>query len=325
MDTTTPTTALDALAAIRQYAASKRAETKTVMLSPAYKQYIPEDQAHIQGFAEAMAFVATEVQRMIDALGMPQLVTAPAPILLFTSAAFARTDLATPAQAALGIEAYALHVPNIFDPAGPRDIQGWVCSPRMRHPQYVGYVIESDGATALERLEARIGAFAGDIEAELTPPPSPPAALAAPVPTPPAMAGGLHTRTFPTYRNTTGCWEIQLSNGEILTHPVSANLCIDDADRRLMELNAAALTTTPTAKNPKGATKKTIRTTRKPRGCQCPVCLRTSPSTSGVYGCSVGVEYHIYAAPDHYLGSRTDYREAISVLSSYRTGGRRAA
>ena len=93
----------------------------------------------------------------------------------YAPAALHRTDLATPAHAALGIQAFALHIPNIFDPAGPRDVQGWVQSPGMSHPQYVGFVLDTDPASAIERLERQVMAFADDIAEELTPPPAPPA------------------------------------------------------------------------------------------------------------------------------------------------------
>jgi hypothetical protein len=86
-----------------------------------------------------------------------------------------RTDLATPEHAALGIQAFALHSPNTFDPAGSRIVQAWVQSPTMSSPQYVGSVLDTDSAAAIELLERTVQRQADDIVEELTPPPAPPA------------------------------------------------------------------------------------------------------------------------------------------------------
>jgi hypothetical protein len=86
-----------------------------------------------------------------------------------TRSASHRTDLATPDHVALGIEAYALHISTIFDPIGPRDVQGWVRSPRMPYAQYVGTCLDSDGAATLQALETRVLAHADNIAAELAP------------------------------------------------------------------------------------------------------------------------------------------------------------
>jgi len=87
--------------------------------------------------------------------------------------------IATPAQRAAGIAAELRTVPNLF--GGPADIQGWVQAPGC-HPQYVGFVLASDGEDALDRLTARLAVFAADIELDLAPPPAAPAALPLPKP-----------------------------------------------------------------------------------------------------------------------------------------------
>jgi len=92
-------------------------------------------------------------------------------------------NLATSAQRAAGIGVYLLTVPNLF--GGPADIQGWVQAPGCR-PQYVGFVLASDGEAALDRLTARVAVFAADIELNLGPPPAAPAAQRLPKPKAPA-------------------------------------------------------------------------------------------------------------------------------------------
>ena len=70
--------------------------------------------------------------------------------------ALRRTDLATPEQAAVGVEAYLLHY---RDTGGGEFVSGWVCSPAFR-PQWVG----GGGSD----LEERVRLWADDIFHEVT-------------------------------------------------------------------------------------------------------------------------------------------------------------
>lgn len=158
-------TTREALAAVREYATSKR-DGRLAAIQNFYDvpRYSAADQAWVDGFIVAMEYVQDEIDRMQarmdEASGAAQWTDAD----IIAPLSFATTDLATPEQAAAGIEAYALHIVNIFDPAGPKDIQGWVRTSRD-YPEYLGFALESDGA-AVEALEARVKETAQAIEGD---------------------------------------------------------------------------------------------------------------------------------------------------------------
>ena len=148
-------TTREALVRVREYATNKRADKLAEKKDFAHDPlcYSAADRGWLAGFIVAMEYVQDEVDRMQarmdEASGAAQWTDAD----VIAPLSFATTDLATPEQAAAGIEAYALHIVNIFDPAGPKDIQGWVRTSRD-YPEYLGFALESDGAAvaALESL-----------------------------------------------------------------------------------------------------------------------------------------------------------------------------